>query len=95
MVAIKRFLVKLIIFSSFVRRTLSNESNNVLEEAGHKLFLKSLIGSEVIIPEQPKTQVEGFIAPTSKNSTNDLCRKHSDIYIDGLRNGTPWAYRSK
>jgi hypothetical protein len=95
MVVIKTFFVKFIILSSFIHRTLSDEGSNAIEEAGHHLFLQSLLGSEEIISKELTSKIEQFIAPTSKNSTNKLCRKHSDIYIDGLRNGTSWAYRSK
>lgn len=95
MVVIKTFLMKFIIFSGIISRTLSDENINVLEKTGHQSFLQLLIGSDETIPKQLIGKIEEFIAPTSKNSTNDLCRNHSDIYIDGLRNGIPWAYRSK
>lgn len=73
---------------------LPNESREVMAESEHKLWLQSLIGNEEIIPKVTSL-LEDCIAPILKNSTNILCRKHSDIYMDGLRNGTPWAYHSE
>lgn len=91
MVAIGLVYVKIIFFYGFLHRTWTNEISNTIVEPGHKLWLQSLIGNEEIIPKIT-TIIEDFIAPILKNSTNVLCRKHSDIYMDGLKNGTPWAY---
>jgi hypothetical protein len=94
MVAIKLVYVKIIIFSGFIPQTLPNETSEAMAESGHKLWLQSLIGNEEIIPKVT-TLIEDFIAPILKNSTNVLCRKHSDTYMNGLRNGAPWAYHSE
>jgi hypothetical protein len=94
MVAIRLVYAKIIIFSGFIHRTLTNESSNTIADPGHTFWLQSLIGNEEIIPKLT-THIEEFISPILKNSTNVLCRNHSDIYIGGLRNGTPWAYHSK
>jgi hypothetical protein len=94
MAAIGSVYVKIIVFSGCIHQALTNEINRAVAEPGHKFWLQSLIGNEEIIPKIT-TLIEDFIAPILKNSTNVLCRKHSDIYMDGLRNGTPWAYHSK
>jgi hypothetical protein len=94
MVAIGLIYVKIIILSICIHRTLTNKINNAMKEPGHQFWLQSLIGNEEIIPKVTSL-IEDFVAPILKNSTNVLCRKHSDIYVDGLRNGTSWAYHSK
>jgi hypothetical protein len=94
MAAVRLVYAKFIILSCFIHQTLPNETSNAMTESGHKLWLQSLIGNEEIIPKIT-TLIEDFIAPILKNSTNVLCRKHSDIYMDGLRNGAPWAYHSE
>ncbi|XP_023719212.1 nose resistant to fluoxetine protein 6 [Cryptotermes secundus] len=91
MAAIRLVYAKIIIFSCFIHQMLPNENSDVIAESGHKFWLQSLIGNEEIIPKVTSL-IEDCIAPILKNSTNILCRKHSDIYMDGLRNGTPWAY---
>jgi hypothetical protein len=94
MVAIRLVYAKIIIFSSFIQEALPNKNSNAMAEPGHKFWLQALFGNEEIIPKIT-TRIEDFIAPILKNSTNVLCRKHSAIYMDGLRNGTPWAYQSE
>jgi hypothetical protein len=63
--------------------------------ADHQTFILSLVGGEEIFSEKLTRKIEEFIAPTLLNSTQNLCRNHSEVYISGLRNGTAWAYQSK
>jgi hypothetical protein len=94
MVALRLVYAKIIIFSGFVHLALANVSKNAIVGPGHKLWLQSLIGNDEIVPKVTSF-VEDLIAPILRNSTNIPCRKHTDIYMDGLRNGTTWAYHSK
>jgi hypothetical protein len=87
--------VTLIVLCSIINRTLTNEDANAISKEGHKLYFLSLLGGEAVFSEQLTRKIEEFIAPTLLNSTKDLCRNHSEVYISGLRNGTAWAYQSK
>jgi hypothetical protein len=89
-----RLYAKIIILSGFIHRSLTNETKNAVAGPGYELWLQSLIGNDEIVPKITSF-VEELIAPILKNSTNIPCRKHTDIYMDGLRNGTTWAYHSK
>ncbi|KAJ9592884.1 hypothetical protein L9F63_015462, partial [Diploptera punctata] len=57
------------------------------------MTLASLIGGDEILPKNIIEKIEELIAPTLNITTNDLCRNHSEIYIQGLRNRESWAYQ--
>jgi len=95
MIAHKTLHLILLVLSGIVHRTLTNEGVNTNVGADQQTFFLSLIGGENIFSEKLIKKIEEFIAPTLQNSTQNLCRKHSEVYISGLRNGTAWAYQSK
>jgi len=87
--------VKLIMLSGIMHWALTDEISNTVAGSDYQLFLQSLVGNEETIPKQVISKLEDLIAPTLLNSTNEICRNHSEIYIHGLRNYAPWAYYSK
>jgi hypothetical protein len=95
MITLKMLVVTLIVISSIIHRALTNEVNNAIAKEANRPYFLSLIGGEDIFSEQLTKKIEEFISPTLQNSTKDLCRNHSEVYISGLRNGTAWAYQSK
>ena len=95
MSALKCLHLTLLVLSSVIHRTLTNEGINMNIGSDQYTFLLSLVGGEDIFSEILIRKMEEFIAPTLQNSTQSLCRNHSEVYISGLRNGTAWAYQSK
>jgi hypothetical protein len=95
MISLKTLHVRLLVLSGIIHRTLTDKSSNVTVEADRQLYILSLTGGQEIFSEILTKKFEEFIAPTIQNSTKDLCRSHSNIYISNLRNGTAWAYESK
>jgi len=94
MIGIKTLHLTLLVLSSVIHRTLTNEGINMNAGADHQNFLLSLVGGEEIFSELLIKKLEEFIAPTLQNSTR-LCRNHSEVYTSGLRDGAAWAYQSK
>jgi len=95
MIVHKRLHLTLLVLSSVIHRALTNEDINMNVGDDQQMFFLTLIGGEDIFSEKLTRKIEEFIAPTLQNSTQHLCRNHSEVYISGLRNGTAWAYQSK
>lgn len=94
MAALKTVYAIFLILPAFPHSSSTNKTSSAIVGPGHEFLLQSILGNDVIVPKLIGF-VEQLIAPILTNSTNALCRKHSDIYIDGLKNGTSWAYHSK
>ena len=95
MIALETLYLTLLVLSSVIDRTSTNEGINTNVGADRQKFFLSLIGGENIFSEILIRKMEEFIAPTLQNATQGLCRNHSEVYVSGLRNGTVWAYQSK
>jgi hypothetical protein len=91
----KTLHLTLFVLSCIIHRTLTNEGINMNVGDDQRTSFLTLIGGEDIFSENLTRKIEELIAPTLQNSTQPLCRNHSEFYISGLRNGTAWAYKSK